>query len=70
MAEVIQVQPEGIMVTIKFPLHELVLLKQALDIVEIKAHMEIEDQKKAAEYVTGSFYPMIKDIVEDLTHGS
>ena len=70
MAEVIQVQPEGIMVTIKFPLQELVLLKQALDIVEIRPRSEIEDQKKAAEYITGSFYPLIKDIVEDLTHGS
>ena len=70
MAKVTQVQPAGIIVTMEIPLEELTMLKTALDITQFNADSKDESQTKATEYVTNSFYPLIKEVVEDLTNGT
>jgi hypothetical protein len=70
MPKVIEVRPEGIIVTMEYHLGELQKMKTGLDLVQINANMKDKGQADAANYITDEFYPLIKKIVEDLTHVS
>jgi len=70
MAEIIQVRPKGVYVTIEFPLEELRLLKKGFEMVVIHANLNDEYEFKVNEYLTSNFYPLVKKVVEDLDHGS
>jgi len=70
MPEVIQVRPKGIYVNIEFPLDELKKLRDACNHIELKIDMKKPEEVAVGDYFTGTFYPFIRKIVEDLVDGS
>lgn len=66
MAEVIEVRPEGIMVLIKHPLEELILLKKGLEKTDLQLDLKNPEDVKIQEYMTENLYPMVAKLVEDL----
>jgi hypothetical protein len=52
MPKVIEVRPEGIIVTMEYHLGELQKMKTGLDLVQINANMKDKYQADAANYIT------------------
>jgi hypothetical protein len=70
VAEVTEIRPEGIKVIIKFDLEELAKLKHGLDNAIISADMTDPDNMASRDYITKELYPLIKNVLEDLHHGT
>lgn len=69
MAEVIQVRPKGVYITVEFSLEELEKLKKAFEMCEVKANLKDQDEAEANRYFTEEHYPFIRKLCEDLKNG-
>jgi len=69
MAEVLQIRPKGIYVTIEYSLDELEKLRKAYEMCEIKANMKDPEEAETNRYFVEEHYPMISKICEDLKNG-
>ena len=69
MAEVIQIRPKGVYVTIEFSLEELVKLKKAYDMCELQVNLKNPEEAELNRYFVDDHYPMIHKLCEDLKDG-
>ncbi len=67
---VVDVAPKDIHVLIDFSLKELVHLSHILDNMTFDFNSEIEEQQGAADFLNGSFYSTVNDILKELTDGA
>ena len=70
MAKILTVQPKDIHVEIEFPIKELELLKEGLELVHIDYDGKKENDKEAAKYIE-KFYGFLSDFLREVKkHGS
>lgn len=66
MPQVIQIRPKGIYVNIEFGLDELQKLVEVCDHIEVKINKNDARELAMADFFNGTFYTLIKKVVEDL----
>lgn len=70
MPEVKQIRPQGIVVTIDFPLEEVRKMRDMLDHCEIHVDLKNPDEVELDRYTRLQLYPLLDKVVKDLDHGS
>jgi len=69
MAKVMKVAPKDIYVEIEFPIQELELLKEGLELAKIEYDGNKENDKEAARYIE-QFWKFLDDFLREVkTHG-
>ena len=70
MAKILTVQPKDIHVEIEFPIKELELLKEGLELAHIDYNGKNEEELEAAKYVE-KFYEFLNDFLREVKkHGT
>lgn len=69
MAKILNVAPKDVHVEIEFPIKELELLKEGLELVTIDYDGKQDSEKEAAKYVE-QFYTFLNDFLREVKkHG-
>jgi hypothetical protein len=73
--KIIKIEPKDIFVTLEIGLHDIEKLLKALDHTEINYDHKSDSKEdiqigEAANYLINEFYPILKEVVEDLVNDS
>jgi hypothetical protein len=69
MAEVTQVRPKGVYVSIDFPLEELEKLKAVYDHCQLNLDLSNPEEKELERYFINEHYPFLERLVKELKYG-
>ena len=68
MPNTLSVLPRDVCVTIEFTVTELRLIEKGLSMASIDFNGEIDEERKAAEYVSEEFYSFVRNLMSELNN--